>query len=362
MSSWQTFLIIKISSLYGLSRTEQKILLAKFPNPDTLISNKDVAKQLIGDDGEESDRETVRRQMWTIYNDRFCPTENRDGFPAYNQQGSQAKDKEFLAWLKQKYSVWLKSQPPTTIINNHANNHFVTNPFIPLTGRIDDPQLLFGREQEIREIFEILNSGSSVALIGEREIGKSSILKAICQLAEKYLHTPRKPIYLNLHLISDDDKFYHNLCDEIGISVNNGYRLSRELQKHKLLLVLDELEKMTWDGFTSEVRGQLRGLAEGSNAPLRLVVAACTPLNILFPDSQKMPSPFQGICHDVNIDSWDKTTCSNFITDRLAKTSSKKVSFTTEEIEQIITQSGGHPRKLMQLCYQTYSRYTKDEQ
>ena len=362
MNEWQTFLIVQISRPYDLSSTEEAVFLAKFPDEKKTRSNKDVADLSIQDSKLPYNIETVKRHMSEIYKKLGCPQNKFEAFPGYEQKRGEKRDPELLAWLKPKYLDWLKSQPPTTIINNDANNHFVTNPFIPLTGRIDDPQLLFGREQEIREIFEILNSGSSVALIGEREIGKSSILKAICQLAEKYLHTPRKPIYLNLHLISDDDNFYHNLCEEIGISVNNGYRLSRELQKHKLLLVLDELEKMTWDGFTSEVRGQLRGLAEGSNAPLRLVVAACTPLNILFPDSQKMPSPFQGICHDLNIDSWDKTTCSKFITDRLAKTSEKKVSFTTEEIEQIITQSGGHPRKLMQLCYQTYSRYTKDEQ
>ncbi|WP_292873881.1 hypothetical protein [Nostoc sp. LPT] len=43
-----------------------------------------------------------------------------------------------------------------------------------------------------------------------------------------------------------------------------------------------------------------------------------------------------------------------FMTNRLARTS---VSFTEEEIIQLIQESGGHPRKLMQLCYRTYSQY-----
>nr|MDJ0903586.1 hypothetical protein [Xenococcus sp. MO_188.B8] len=49
------------------------------------------------------------------------------------------------------------------------------NPFKYLTGRIDDPKLVFGREKEVKRIFELLNIGSSVAVIGEREIGKSSL-------------------------------------------------------------------------------------------------------------------------------------------------------------------------------------------
>ena len=78
-----------------------------------------------------------------------------------------------------------------------------------------------------------------------------------------------------------------NICSEIGIEDCKGIRLTRALQKQRpqLLLLLDEIEKMTWDGFTNQVRGQLRGLANGHDAPLRLVVAASTSLDQLFPDT-----------------------------------------------------------------------------
>jgi ATPase subunit of ABC transporter with duplicated ATPase domains len=70
------------------------------------------------------------------------------------------------------------------------------NPFIPQHGKIDDPRFFFGREREIRWVFETLNSGSSVAIIGERAIGKSSLLQAIYREAPNQLHHPRQPIYL----------------------------------------------------------------------------------------------------------------------------------------------------------------------
>jgi len=243
-------------------------------------------------------------------------------------------------------------------------NH--NNPFIPQHGKIDDPRFLFGREREIRWVFQTLNSGSSVAIIGERAIGKSSLLQAIYQQAPNQLHSPRQPIYLNLQNVRDEDDFYGALCSLVSIETAKGYLLQRALESHRLLLLLDEVEKMTWDGFTNQVRGQLRGLADGNNAPLRLVVAACTSLDTLFPDSQdkNMTSPFKGICIEENLKQWDEKTSREFIASRLQADwltpVAQPVSFTEAEIAGLIAESGGYPQKLMQLCYQTYDRYLKD--
>ena len=237
------------------------------------------------------------------------------------------------------------------------------NPFIPQHGKIDDPKFFFGREREIRRVFETLNSGSSVAIIGERAIGKSSVLQAIYREAPNQLHHPRQPIYLDLKNVCDENDFYGALCHKAGIETAKGYLLERALESHRLLLLLDEVEKMTWDGFTNQVRGQLRGLAEGNNAPLRLVVAACTSLDTLFPDSQdkNMTSPFKGICIEENLKQWDEKSSREFIASRLQASwltpVAQPVNFTEAEIAGLIAESGGYPQKLMQLCYQTYARY-----
>jgi hypothetical protein len=240
-------------------------------------------------------------------------------------------------------------------------NH--NNPFIPQHGKIDDPNFFFGREREIRRVFETLNSGSSVAIIGERAIGKSSLLQAIYREAPNQLHHLRQPIYLDLKNVCDENDFYGALCHKAGIETVKGYLLERALESHRLLLLLDEVEKMTWDGFTNQVRGQLRGLAEGNNAPLRLVVAACTSLDTLFPDSQdkNMTSPFKGICIEENLKQWDEKISREFIVSRLRASwltpVAGPVNFTEAEIAELIAESGGHPQKLMKLCYQTYDRY-----
>ena len=61
-------------------------------------------------------------------------------------------------------------------ITSPPNNQ---NPFVPTTGRIENLETFFGREPEIKQIFELLNNASSVVLIGEQAIGKSSLLVTV---------------------------------------------------------------------------------------------------------------------------------------------------------------------------------------
>ena len=252
-----------------------------------------------------------------------------------------------------------KLDEPQNIDNN--------NPFIPQQGKIDDPRFFFGRGREIRRVFETLNAGSSVAIIGERAIGKSSLLHAIYREAPSQLRYQRKPIYLDLKNVFDENDFYGALCYKAGIEKAKGYLLERALESHKLLLLLDEVEKMTSGGFSEQVRGQLGGLANGINAPLSLVVAARTSLDILFPDSQdpNMTSAFKEICTQETLKQWDDPIISRkFIASRLQADwltpVPQPVSFTEAEITGLIAESGGYPQKLMQLCYKTYAGYLND--
>ncbi|CBN58672.1 MULTISPECIES: ATP-binding protein [Kamptonema] len=240
--------------------------------------------------------------------------------------------------------------------------HF-SNPFIPRNGMIDNPQLFFPREREIRNIFETLNSGSSVAVIGQSAMGKSSLLMEICRQAPNKLTTPRQPIYLELNGCMDENQVYSRFANKIGIEISNG-DLYSALQNHKLLLALDNVE---CQGFTRSVRDCLRSLAEGSQSPLKLVIAATKFLDELFNDSQAGgTSPLAGICQSEVLKPWNETIIRKFIDSRLKapwlKSVTNPVSFTEEEIALLIAESGGHPQKLMQLCYQTYAGYLEEIQ
>jgi len=228
------------------------------------------------------------------------------------------------------------------------------NPFVPINGMVDQAHQFFGREKELRSVFEILNGGSSVAIIGGRQVGKSSLLKAIAREAANRLHQPRRPVYLNLQDVYDEADFYEALCEELRVEVAKGRRLAQAVRKlePKVLLLLDELEKMTWDGFTEQVRSQLRGLAEGGDAPLRLVVSASVTLGELFPDSHGTVSPLRNICLEEPLGLWDEGMVRSFVGARLMGT---PVGFAEEEILRIVADAEGNPQRIMLACFRLYS-------
>ena len=81
----------------------------------------------------------------------------------------------------------------------------------------------------VDRVFELLNSGSSVALIGAAESGKSSVLREIERSVDR-LNPERQAVYLDLSQVSGDDDFYGFLCDRAGVAVCRGSRLNRALE------------------------------------------------------------------------------------------------------------------------------------
>jgi GTPase SAR1 family protein len=239
------------------------------------------------------------------------------------------------------------------IADNKLKNSL--NPFIPLYGKTDDEKLFFSGLREFNRVFEHLNSGSNVVLIGKEGVGKSSLLWAIYNKSATRLNLPRQAVILDLNEISDsEDDFYEALCNEIGIPDCRGNPLNRNLRDKRILLAIDNVGKLAWKGFTRQVRDWLRSKAEGMNSPLRLVLAASSPLEDLFQDSQNT-SPLAGICQTENIGFWSEETIRSFITLRLQNTNVK--NFEESDILEIIQSSRGHPRQLMRLCNQTYDQY-----
>ena len=230
------------------------------------------------------------------------------------------------------------------------------NPFTPLSGRITDPTRIFGRQREVQQALDYLRSGSSVAFIGDSGVGKSSLLTLLKERAEAELG--RTPILLDMQTLHSEDDYYQALCEEVGIATVRGRKLERALRGRRLLLLLDEIEKMTWDGFSHNLRAELRGLAEGEHAPFKLVLVARSPLDRLFPDSELNTSPLAGICQQINVEPWDNATVREFIQQRLRGT---PVHFSDGEIERLVLSSNGLPQRLMQAAFDLYRTKTSGD-
>ncbi|MDB9314086.1 AAA family ATPase [Spirulina sp. CS-785/01] len=290
-------------------------------------------------------RGTVRKQISTLCSE-FRAVE-------YANESLSRSDLIFLCVKHKPELLGIPTQTsPETDRDTHDPLLQLQNPFIPLSGAIDDDKLFFNRESDIQQIFDLLNAYSSVAIIGDRQIGKSSILRKIQRLAKQQLQQERQAIYLNLQPIKNEEDFEFYLCDELGINNLKGYQLTRELKKKKILLLIDEIEKITEDSFTLQIRDWLRGLAEGMNAPLRLVIAASQSLDSVFEDEGKT-SPLANLCFPHDINPWDEQKARDFIVSRLSLTPNF-IKFSEDEIFDLITQSQGHPQKLMQLCNKLY--------
>ncbi len=230
------------------------------------------------------------------------------------------------------------------------------NPFTPIGGRITDPTRIFDRQREVQQAFDYLRSGSSVVFIGDSGVGKSSLLTLLKERAAAELG--RTPILLDMQNLHSEDDYYEALCEEAGIARVRGRKLERALRGRRLLLLLDEIEKMTWDGFSHNLRTELRGLAEGEHAPFKLALVARSPLDRLFPDSELNTSPLAGICQQINVKPWNDATARAFIQQRLSGT---PVHFSDDEIERLVQISNGLPLRLMQAAFNLYRTKTSGD-
>jgi energy-coupling factor transporter ATP-binding protein EcfA2 len=237
-------------------------------------------------------------------------------------------------------------------LNSPISSPPLPNPFIPLSGRVEDPAQFFEPQGVINSVFETLNSGSSVALIGERGMGKSSILKAIERLAPMRLQ--RKAIYLDWYFIDNEDSFWDQICDEIDVVRHDNYLLTKALKSCDLLLLMDQVAIMNDREFGLKIRQRLRGYAEGSS--MKIVTAAPVALDLLFADDYKhSTSPFAGLFVNERIPCWNESMMRSYIAQRLA---GNPIQFTAPEIENIIQTCKDRPQQLVvQRCNNLYRQY-----
>ncbi|MEK8021437.1 MAG: hypothetical protein VSS75_031560 [Candidatus Parabeggiatoa sp.] len=216
------------------------------------------------------------------------------------------------------------------------------NPFND-QGRITDSDRFFEQEQLLNKVFDELNKGTNLSLIGAEKTGKSSLLYHIFQKAPD-------SIYLDMQIVHDEGDFFKALCSEIGIEECRGFELQRALRDKRYVLCLDNIGRMTNKLFSGDERLELRGLAEDGR--LTLLIASHFPLADLFPDSPLEASPLAGICQIIDMPPFSQQEVRTFIKTRLRSTG---IDFTDAEIETIWQDSQGHPAGVQELAKVLYN-------
>jgi hypothetical protein len=214
-------------------------------------------------------------------------------------------------------------------------------------GCIRDPTRFFNRGQELAEIFDELRKGSSLSLVGEAQVGKSSLLAMIAARGPEALKRDSSQIVtIDMQVIRNEDEFFDALCEKLGLGLTvRGLHLERALRGRQVVVCLDEIEKMTNPQcFSGGERTELRGHANGSDTPLTLVIASRSPLAHLFDDDPRNTSPLADLCGPPQrIGPFSPATSEAFLLHRLQ---GNAVSFSPSQRKWLHEQSQGHPGKL----------------
>jgi hypothetical protein len=257
----------------------------------------------------------------------------------------------------------------------------INNPFA-YSQPISKPDRFIGREYELHKILSGLGDKMSISIIGERRIGKTSLLKILPQelLGEaSTLPTEGSPlpteastqdahetyfIYLDLQMIESKDKpidFWNEVLDELADRVPDselketiqqfcqaGIINTRALNKlfrqlgHaglSIVLLLDELERLAYNpNFKPDFFYELRSLV--INHRLALVTTSYTELSNLSLTDQVGASPFFNIFSKVYLGSFKPNEVNQLFDHYLAGTG---IQFTSEERDFLISIAGFHP-------------------
>lgn len=246
---------------------------------------------------------------------------------------------------------WENSTTPRKIHN--SENQF---PPFGYKGCIKHNEIFFDRQDIFKTLYQNLKLDWNCSLVGETQIGKSSILWKLSQEGHIPLKLSQKAlIYIDLQKSgSSSDIFLKELSQQLNLKIDNhtnGFDIQRKLSNKCFIVCLDEMEVLS--RFSTDDLGGilslLRGLSETQN--LTFVTASRTPLLQLFPDSPNQPSPLNNF-HVIDVKPFTEADARAFINYRLQDT---KIKFTNEQIDQLIHDSQCHPAKLQEQAHQLYS-------
>lgn len=232
----------------------------------------------------------------------------------------------------------------------------MTNPFF-FGGRITDPRHFAGREKELRFIFSALETAHSgqlqhVQVVGERRIGKSSLLYHLTQIYAQRLSQPQKYRFVYVDL---DDSRCHTLegllgfiLKGLGISHANHPTLAqfqraleefgRERGQYPVLC-LDEFEHLTKrrEQFPNEVFEVWRSLGSGNS--MAFITASQTPLAKLIQQGN-LTSTFHNIFTYLSLGNFTESEARSLLARSLDR------PFTEAEQKKLIELAGYHPAHL----------------
>jgi tRNA A-37 threonylcarbamoyl transferase component Bud32 len=207
----------------------------------------------------------------------------------------------------------------------------VINPYLNRTA-IRDDRGFFGRSRELVTMFSRIDAGEpqSVSVVGERRIGKSSLLRALLRRKQLFLRRPDEYVFVSVDLHEkvhgEISHFFAVLIEGLALSLQDtnvsktaptyegirGAVAQIDRSRLKLVFVLDEFEAVTQnENFTLEFFSFLRSLP--NNYSVSFIVSSARELQDLCHSKEVSGSPFFNIFHKLNLGSFTPEEAADLI-------------------------------------------------
>ncbi|MCI0692768.1 AAA-like domain-containing protein [candidate division KSB1 bacterium] len=243
---------------------------------------------------------------------------------------------------------------------------------------ITDPAKFFGRQSELNQIRDRLYQMASTSVVGERRIGKTSLLRIFTVpevatklgLGEDYVFCyvdwqgfdQIQPVqFWELVLTELANKFKDptGLAEIKGLLENQGIdefslrRLFAKLKPTRMVLLFDEFDTVVRNpNLTASFYGTLRHLAQ--HYSLALVTASIRELYYYCINEQIGSSPFFNIFANLVVEPFHEHECQELVTAYLKETG---VDFSETELKYLFEMSGGFPSLLQIACHSLFYAY-----
>ena len=207
------------------------------------------------------------------------------------------------------------------------------NPYLN-RNMIRDRRFFYGRKKEIATIYSRIGAGrpQSVSIVGERRIGKSSLLHFINESGNRLSYLKESASYIFIFMdfqekrrssaqeffVSLFEKLKEETAERIGSLPEPGYDGFKEVcerldgEKMKLVLLFDEFESITKNrNFTPEFFAFLRSLANNYN--VAYVTSSVKNLQELCHNREISDSPFFNIFSNLNLGAFTEQEARLFV-------------------------------------------------
>lgn len=249
---------------------------------------------------------------------------------------------------------------------------------------IDDPARFIGHRRELEQVYSrLLSAFESSSIVGERRIGKTSLLKVLghADIQTQFGLSPDKYtfIYQDFQFLESDTKptrFWQRVLRSIRRAVKDQPDIVEEIELALaaesidnytlddifglideaglyIVLLLDEFENVTRnENFDNDFFAGLRALAIHHN--LALVTSSREELVTLTHSEKVRSSPFFNIFASINLRPFNETDAMQLIDTYLAGAG---VKFLLSELNLIFGVAGYHPYFLQMACHHLFAAH-----